>query len=66
MDPSTITFTGNYSVWGIGGAQVFPQDFSLDLGNPGYNDPGGANTAASASFGEGRIPSRKARASRPW
>ncbi len=46
-DPSTITHTAWVSIWGIG-CQELPEDYSLDLGAPGYNDPGGNNTAASA------------------
>ncbi len=47
VDPGTITFTGWYSVWGIPGGAEFAQDYSLQTGT-GYNDPGGASSAASA------------------
>jgi subtilisin-like proprotein convertase family protein len=48
VDPSTITNTAWVTTWGIGGCQEQPENYSLDLGNPGYNDPGGSNTASSA------------------
>jgi hypothetical protein len=47
FDPSTITHTGWYTTWGIGGGQVYQQDFKLQTGS-GYNDPGGTGTAISA------------------
>jgi hypothetical protein len=47
-DPSTITHTAWATTWGIGGCQEVAEDYSLDLGAPGYDDPGGANTATSA------------------
>jgi len=46
-DPNTITNTGWTDSWGDGFA-INPENYSLDLGNPGYNDPGGSATAASA------------------
>lgn len=36
MDPATITFTGWYSIVGIGGGTEFAHDFSQDLGGAGY------------------------------
>lgn len=48
VDPATITHTAWVTTWGIGGCQEMPEDYSLDLGAPGYNDPGGNNTAVSA------------------
>ena len=47
-DPTTITHTAWASTWGLSGCQEVAEDYSLDLGNPGYNDPGGANTATSS------------------
>ncbi|MDG4949373.1 BspA family leucine-rich repeat surface protein [Weeksellaceae bacterium KMM 9724] len=47
-DPNTITHTAWASIWGITGCHEVAEDYSLDLGNPGYNDPGGANTATSS------------------
>jgi hypothetical protein len=32
---------------------VFNEDYKLDEGNPGYNDPGGENTARSAYIHDG-------------
>ncbi len=46
-DPSTITHTAFASTWGIGCSEV-AEDYSLDLGAPGYNDPPVANAAISA------------------
>lgn len=39
---------GWYTIWGIAGGAKFNEDYKLDLGAPGYNDPGGTNTAISA------------------
>ena len=57
-DPSTITFTGNVSAWGTGsysqangdasGDGIVDQDFSYDLNNDGYANPGGVGSAVSA------------------
>ena len=47
-DPSTITHTAWASTWGIAGCQEVAENYSLDLGAPGYNDPGGNGTAVSA------------------
>lgn len=47
VDPTTITHTAWVTTWGISGCQQVAEDFSLDLGAPGYNDPGGNNTAIS-------------------
>ncbi|HAV54102.1 MAG TPA: hypothetical protein DCX41_04105, partial [Aequorivita sp.] len=46
-DPTTITHTAWLDSWGDGFA-VHPENYSLDVGAPGYNDPGGFNTATSA------------------
>ncbi|MEZ4874781.1 MAG: proprotein convertase P-domain-containing protein [Flavobacteriaceae bacterium] len=47
VDPSTITHTAWASTWGTGCSEV-AEDYKLDIGNPGYNDPGGTGTATSA------------------
>ena len=47
-DPTQINNMGWYTVWGIAGGAIFNEDYKLDLGAPGYNAPGGTNTAASA------------------
>lgn len=48
IDPSTITHTAWVSIWGIPNCHEVAENYSLDLGAPGYNDPGGDNTATSA------------------
>jgi hypothetical protein len=48
LDPLTITNTGWYTIWGIGGGTAFNEDFKKDDGAPGYDAPGGTNTAISA------------------
>src|SRR5690606_23598231 len=47
-DSSTITNTAWYSKWGVAGCHEYAENFSLDLGAPGYNDPTGNDTAISA------------------
>lgn len=47
-DPLSIDNMGWYTTWGISGGQKFHEDFKLDLGGPGYNDPGGNGSAISA------------------
>jgi hypothetical protein len=47
-DAAQINHMGWYTTWGIGGGQMYNEDYKLDLGNPGYNDPGGPGTAISA------------------
>lgn len=47
VDPMTITHTAWVSVWGLG-CQELAENYSLDLGAPGYDDPGGDGTSASA------------------
>ena len=46
-DPSTITHTAWASSWGKGCVEV-AEDYSLDLGAPGYNDPPTEDAAVSA------------------
>ena len=45
---ANINNMGWYTIWGIGGGTMFQEDYKLDLGAPGYNTPGGSNTAISA------------------
>lgn len=52
-DASTITYTGWYDGWGEHDGMVFGQDYRLDLGAPGYNDPAGEGTARSAYVQDG-------------
>src|SRR5690606_29622867 len=47
-DPNTITRTAWHSAWGVSGCNEHPDTYSFDAGAPGYNDPGGNNTASSA------------------
>jgi len=53
LDPATITYTGWYDGWGEHQGMIFDQDYKLDLGNLGYNDPGGEGTARSAYVKDG-------------
>lgn len=53
LDYSTITHTGWYDGWGEHNGMEFDENYSLDLGNPGYNDPGGSATARSAYVRDG-------------
>ncbi len=46
-DPNTITNTGWTDSWGDGFA-INAESYSLDVGAPGYNDPGGFGSAVSA------------------
>lgn len=46
-DPLTITHTAHASSWGTGCLEV-AEDYSLDTGNPGYNDPPAQGAAVSA------------------
>src|SRR5690606_2424224 len=46
-DPNTITNTGWTDSWGDGFA-INPENYSLDVGDPGYAVPGGSATAVSA------------------
>lgn len=41
LDESSITYTGWYDGWGEHDGMIFNQDYKLDTGNPGYNDPAG-------------------------
>ena len=47
-NPSTITHTSWATKWGVGDCHEVAEDYSLDLGGPGYNNPGGEGTATSA------------------
>jgi hypothetical protein len=53
-----INNMGWYSTWGIFGGQQYNEDFKLDLGGVGYNDPGGPNTAISAYVRDNAIGSQ--------
>ncbi len=53
MDPNTITNTAWYDGWGEHQGMIFHEDYKLDVGNPGYNDPQGLNTARSAYVQDG-------------
>ena len=46
-DPGTVTGTGWYDAWGAPWS-VRDDDFQLDSGGAGYNNPGGSNSAISA------------------
>lgn len=48
LNPLNINNMGWYTIWGVGGGTMFAEDYKLDLGAPGYNSPGGGNTAISA------------------
>lgn len=54
---SAINNLGWYSTWGIGGGQQYNENFKVDLGAPGYNAPGGSNTAVSAYVDDNAIGS---------
>ncbi|MEZ4778776.1 MAG: HYR domain-containing protein [Flavobacteriaceae bacterium] len=47
VDPMTITHTAWTDSWG-GPCQELAEDFKIDVGAVGYNDPGGPGTATSA------------------
>ncbi|OIQ28571.1 MAG: hypothetical protein BM564_09250 [Bacteroidetes bacterium MedPE-SWsnd-G2] len=47
-DPVGMNNMSWSSTWGIAGCAEIAHDHKVDLGNPGYNDPGGNNTATSA------------------
>jgi hypothetical protein len=48
QDANTITHTGWYTIWGVAGGSLFNEDYKLDSGGAGYNNPGGTNSAISA------------------
>lgn len=52
-DPAAITRTAWYDGWGEHQGMVFADSYKLDLGAPGYNDPGGVGTARSAFVMDG-------------
>jgi hypothetical protein len=39
-----------HSIWGVPDGTKFAQDFKIDWGAPGYNDPTGINNSASSAF----------------
>lgn len=49
----SISGTGWYDGWGEHSGMVFDDDYKLDLGAPGYNNPGGTGTARSAYVHDG-------------
>lgn len=57
-DPNTINYLAFYDGWAdeqyLSNPQ--PQDFKVDVGNPGYDDPGGFGTAYSAYVGDHSTP----------
>jgi hypothetical protein len=46
---------GWYSTWGIAGGQQYNENYKLDLGAPGYDAPGGTNSAISAYVDDNAI-----------
>lgn len=52
-DHTTITHTGWYDGWGEHWGMEFDENYKLDLGAPGYNTPGGAQSARSAYVQDG-------------
>ena len=57
-DPFSINNMGWYTTWGLGGGQMYHEDFKLDLGNPGYNDPGENGSAISAYTDDNAVGSQ--------
>lgn len=54
-NPANINNMGWYSIWGVSGGTAYNEDYKLDLGGLGYNNPGGVNTAASAYVDDNAI-----------
>ncbi len=50
QDYTTITLTGWYDGWGEHSGMIFGQDYKVDLGNPGYNDPENIDGAARSAY----------------
>jgi hypothetical protein len=50
QDYTTITLTGWYDGWGEHQGMIFDQDYKLDTGNPGYNDPEYIEGAARSAY----------------
>ncbi len=57
-DPLSINNMGWYTTWGVSGGQMYHEDFKLDLGNPGYNDPGENGSAISAYTDDNAVGSQ--------
>ena len=57
-DVAMINNMGWYTIWGISGGTMYAEDYSLDLGAPGYNDPSGSGTAISAYTDDNAIGSQ--------
>ncbi|MGB9110173.1 MAG: PEP-CTERM sorting domain-containing protein [Telluria sp.] len=49
-DFTTITHTGWYDGWGEHDGMEFNENYKLDVGAPGYNDPGGALETARSAY----------------
>ena len=56
--PASINNMGWYTIWGIVDGTMFQEDYKLDLGAPGYNSPGGSNSAISAYTDDNAIGSQ--------
>jgi hypothetical protein len=52
-DYTTITHTGWYDGWAEHDGMEFNENYKLDTGAPGYDDPGGSGTARSAYVHDG-------------
>ncbi|MGM3307713.1 PEP-CTERM sorting domain-containing protein [Anabaena sp. WFMT] len=57
----SITNTAWYDGWGEHNGMIFAEDYKLDLGAPGYNDPAGEGTARSAYVRDGLFDTNKYR-----
>lgn len=53
LDYTSITHTGWYDGWGEHLGMIFDENYKLDIGAPGYNDPGGEPSARSAYVDDG-------------
>jgi hypothetical protein len=53
LDSNTITHTAWYDGWGDHVGRIFPEWFHYDVGNDGYQFPGGGGTAYSALVSDG-------------
>lgn len=47
-NPNLVDHQAWYSIWGVDGGTKAAESLHLDLGAPGYDDPGGTNSAWSA------------------
>jgi len=53
LDYTTITHTGWYDGWAEHQGMIFDENYKLDVGAPGYDDPRGGATARSAYVADG-------------